>query len=274
MSWIPRHVWRDPLVTAVALSHGLTHHPQLLWRPARHLLVVGHMRSNTTVLSYILGSHPQIVGAAEIHQAYRGPFDLVKLRCRLMRTHRTRRQGDTFLDKLLHNRYGVDDRLLARPDVQVLFLMRGPEQTLRSILAMGQQPDEPAWHADPERVTAYYEGRMAFMEQLAARLVAVGGRERASLLTAEDFLANPEQALAGLTRQLGLHTPLSQDYQVFSFTGRKGAGDNSSSIRTGKLVRQATDYSAIALDDGLVLRAKHAHMRTLAALQQQVGHVV
>src|SRR5262245_46936759 len=90
---LPLRQWREPLVTLGALAHGAVHHPQALWAPARHVLIVSHMRSNTTVLSYILGSHPQIAGAAEIHQRYRGPLDLAKLRCRLLRKHHAKRKA-------------------------------------------------------------------------------------------------------------------------------------------------------------------------------------
>jgi len=256
-----------------ALAHGLAHRPQALWAPAKHLLVVGHMRSNTTVLSYILGSHPEIVGAAEIHQSYRRPLDLVKLRCRLLRTHQTKWPVGYFLDKLLHDRYAIDDGLLRRPDVHVLFLLRRPEQTLRSILAMGSGPDEPPKHADPQWVTQYYEKRMGYMAGCAQRMAELGVQARASVLTAEDFVSRPDEVLAGLTRRLGLATPLSSKYEVFAFTGRRGAGDRSSNIRSGEVVKKTTDYSAIALDPALLARAQQAHAQGLAAIRQHAVDV-
>jgi len=269
-SLIPRRLWREPAVTLGALAHGLTHHPRVLWAPVRHLLVVSHMRSNTTVLSYILGSHPQIAGAAEIHQRYRRPLDLAKLRCRLLRKHRGKQGARYFLDKLLHDQYEIADSLLRRDDVQLLFLLRRPEQTLRSIIAMGQGEGEPAWYREPERVAGYYEARLRFMAHCAERIDRLGAAHRACLLTAEDFLARPEATLAALSLRLGLSPTLSTGYQVFDFTGRIGAGDRSASIRTGQVVREATDYSAITLDDALVERTRRAHADALQTITRHV----
>lgn len=273
MSLTLKSMVREPLVTVGALTHGLATRPQVLWQPARHLLVVGHMRSNTTVLSYILGSHPHIVGAAENHQAYRRGLDLIKLRCRLLRKHVVKPGVQFYLDKLLHDRHVLSDSLLARPDVEILFLLRKPDQTLRSILAMGRNPGEPACHSDPEWVTRYYEQRMVFMADCARRLVAQGGQARARVLTAETFLDRPDAVLANLSSQLRLTQPLSQNYEVFSFTGRRGAGDRSENIRAGSVVRQATDYSDLVIDDALLNRARLAYAEGLAALRRQVGDV-
>ena len=265
---IPQRLWREPLVTLGALAHGLANHPQVLWAPARHVLIVSHMRSNTTVLSYILGSHPQIAGAAEIHQRYRGPLDLAKLRCRLLRKHRAKRSARYFLDKLLHDRYEIADELLQREDVHLLFLLRRPEQTLRSIIAMGRGEGEPAWYREPERVADYYEARLRFMERCAERMQRLGAETRASLLTAEAFIAEPERTLQQLTQRLGLSQPLSSGYEVFDFTGRIGAGDRSPNIQAGTVVREATDYSAIGLDEAVLARAQRAHASALDNLRR------
>ncbi len=265
---------RERLVTAGMLAWGLSHRPDALWKPARHVLVVGHMRSNTTVLSYILGSHPQIAGGAEVHQAYRGALDLCTLRCRLLRTHRAKASAQCFLDKVLHDRYDLRDDILQRDDVRVLFLLRRPEQTLRSIIAMSRQPGEPAWYADPARVADYYTRRMATMARVAERMGAWSAGARTRLLEAEDFVARPEPALASLTGWLGLTTPLSTRYEVFGFTGRQGAGDRSRNIHSGTVVKAKTDYSDIELPAHLIAQAHAAHANCLETLHRHVDPLV
>jgi hypothetical protein len=49
----------------------------------RHLFLLGHMRSYSSVLSHILGSHPQIDGYCETHIKYRTRLDLWRLHHRV-----------------------------------------------------------------------------------------------------------------------------------------------------------------------------------------------
>src|SRR5215467_8996279 len=53
-------------------------------RPRRHLFVFGHMRSYSSLLCHILGSHPEIDGYCETHIKYRWYFDLLRLRYRVV----------------------------------------------------------------------------------------------------------------------------------------------------------------------------------------------
>ena len=55
-------------------------------RTAGYLFVVGHMRSYSSLLAHILGSHPRIVGYAEMHQKYRNVLDLLELTRKVERT--------------------------------------------------------------------------------------------------------------------------------------------------------------------------------------------
>ena len=51
----------------------------------RYLFVLGHMRSYSSLLCHILGSHPQINGYCETHVKYRSRFDLLRLRSRVVK---------------------------------------------------------------------------------------------------------------------------------------------------------------------------------------------
>jgi hypothetical protein len=71
--------------------------------PRRHLFVLGHMRSYSSVLSHILGSHPQIDGYCETHIRYRWHFDLLRLQRRVRQLTGEPLRGDYVLDKILHD---------------------------------------------------------------------------------------------------------------------------------------------------------------------------
>jgi hypothetical protein len=43
----------------------------------QYLFVISHMRSRSSLLSHILGSHPQVIGYSELHQSYQRWSDLL-----------------------------------------------------------------------------------------------------------------------------------------------------------------------------------------------------
>src|SRR5688572_25028043 len=68
---------------------------------AGYLFVIGHMRSYSSLLAHILGSHPRIVGYAEMHQKYRTVLDLLELSRKVERTCDKGCAGRYVLDKIL-----------------------------------------------------------------------------------------------------------------------------------------------------------------------------
>ena len=76
------------------------------------LFVVSHMRSYSSLLCHILGSHPEISGYSETHQSYLGRNDLDRL-AKTVREH----TGETalnriLLDKVLHNHADIESGIL------------------------------------------------------------------------------------------------------------------------------------------------------------------
>jgi hypothetical protein len=129
------------------------------------LFVVGHMRSYSSVLCHILGSHPEISGYAEAHQSYLGRNDLD----RLARTVREQTGEVTLkrivLDKVLHNHREIAPDILRRSDVRCLFLLRNAGDTIASILNMARTLEHTGDFSDPSRVVAYYAERLARIEE-------------------------------------------------------------------------------------------------------------
>src|SRR6185436_15808518 len=67
------------------------------------LFVVSHMRSYSSLLCHILGSHPAISGYSEAHQSYFGRNDLDRL-ARTVREHTEEAALKPYvLDKVLHD---------------------------------------------------------------------------------------------------------------------------------------------------------------------------
>ena len=183
------------------------------------LLVLSHMRSYSTLVCHILGSHPEIDGYCETHLKYRSRLDLLRLRWRVRRLTGAPLHGHYLLDKILHD-YPITPAILAHARTRALILVRRPSASIHSILTMGRQLGLIAWHQEPEAVARYYETRLRTLTQLAGTL---GGR--ALLVRSERLIADPAAQLSDITQFLGLHRHLEQNYRHFPHTGQPGCGD-------------------------------------------------
>lgn len=237
--------------------------------PARHagsfILVVSHMRSFSSLFCHILGSHPEISGYSEAQQPYRGRIDLDRLARTVRGQIGDAPVGRFVLDKVLHNHLEIVPEVLARPDVRCLFLLREPRGTMPSIVNMLRSLRHDSPYADPDRVAGYYVGRVAQIE----RYSALPGLN-AAFVDAARLVDDTDTVLAGLTRWLGLASPLVPEYRTFPLTGSPGHGDTSPNIRAGKVIRDADlrrrDPQDIPIPDDALERAGRVHAACHAAL--------
>jgi hypothetical protein len=229
------------------------------------LFVVSHMRSYSSLLCHILGSHPEISGYSEAHQSYLGRNDLDRL-ARTVREHTGEAALNRFvLDKVLHNHAEIGPDVLRRPDVRCVFLLRKAEDTIASILNMARALEHVGRYSDPQQVVVYYAERLAQMARYGSQ---VGGR--ALFVESERLLDDTDAVLARLTQWLALGEPLSEHYRTFPYTGMPGHGDPSPHIRAGKVVKsnpeRHRDYVSIPIPDDVIARGNAAHAACHAAL--------
>ena len=158
----------------------------------RNLFVLGHMRSYSSLLCHILGSHPQIDGYCETHIKYRTWFDLLRLRSRVVKLTGERLRGRYVLDKVLHN-YPLASSILRSPNTLGIVLVRRPQPTVQSIVNMGLHYGDVAWHRDLDAVASYYEERLAALVGLADAL-----RGRVIFIQAETMLSQTPEVLQGI----------------------------------------------------------------------------
>src|SRR5215469_2188157 len=111
----------------------------------RYLFVLGHMRSYSSLLCHILGSHRQIDGYCETHIKYRTRWDLWRLRSRVVRLTGEPLHGRYVLDKMLHN-YPLAASILRSRYTRWIVLLRRPLPTVQSIVNMGLRYSDIAWY--------------------------------------------------------------------------------------------------------------------------------
>ena len=234
------------------------------------IFVVSHMRSFSTLLCHILGSHKDISGYVETHQSYMGRIDLKHLPRKIRETTDEPVASKYVLDKMLHNYVYVAPSVLERSNVKVLFLVRNAEDTLKSILNLflGQHTVGPI--TNPAEALDYYATRLEKIQEYSAQL----GRN-ARFLESEKLIDDTHAALDGLSRWLELSEPLNANYRTFKFTGVDHFGDPSPSIRTGSIVTSAEvrhqTYVPVSLPETVLRRGQEAYAACRETLVRNQG---
>lgn len=252
------------MLSSVQYEYGA----QLARHTGRYLFVVSHMRSFSSLLCHILGSHPEISGYGEAQLSYFSRLDLQRLARRVQQITGNPTLGRYVLDKILHNHREIAPGVLDRPEIKVLFLLRNAEDTLRSILNMSHARGHLGKFSDPARVLDYYVTRLRQLEDYCAHL---GGN--ALFLESERLLGDTERVLVELSRWLELGESLKADYHTFRFSGEAGYGDPSPTILAGKVVRndeaRHQHYVPIPISDDLLQQGLAAHASCREALTKR-----
>ena len=197
-------------------------------QPYKILLILGHMRSGSSLMTLLLNANPEIIGYGETHIKYTSETDFKQLLLKLYWKVRGFRMHHKYaLDKLLHNSKILNPDLLLSDRLYSIFLIREPQKSLASIMGI-----KPNW--SEEEALSGYINRLSKLEDYA-RLI--NDRQRCFFLTHDQLLNQTEFAFARLQQFLDLKHPLSEEYEVLRTTGYRGVGDSSENIKAGKIVR-------------------------------------
>jgi len=231
---------------------------------ANFIFILGHMRSRSTLLAHILGSSDEICGYYETHRSYHSKLGLYRLKFDLRDHTNPKAKRQTYLDKILHNKHVVSPRILKRPNVQVIFLVREPEATLKSMLSMGIRKNLYRF-ADEASALDYYTERLDVLENYARR------RQGNFFFVDSDELVHRFDDLRfALTDWLGLKEVLEAEYQIFNKTGRAVFGDSSDRIKSGAIQTQQTQHDVVVSPD-ILARARDRYNAHCVLMREQ-GH--
>lgn len=242
------------LATLFQISKIMVTDPGVLTGNKKYLFLMSHMRSYSSLLSHILGSHDSIAGYSEMHLSYRKKSDLLTLRYRVYLSNNREPMGDYIFDKILHN-HTISDTILNDDRVKVLFMLREPEATLKSILKMSKNLKNPSRISNIDKISNYYLNRLKNLEKLSDRT-----NGRGVYLDAEKIVDNTDFTLGYLSDWLQLPTKLSSEYKTFSKTGEPGFGDPSDNIKQGKIIKNRETADVIIPDD-ILKRANESYLK-------------
>jgi hypothetical protein len=199
-------------------------------KPVPTLLILGHMRSGSSLLLHLLLTNPDIIACGERNSAYKSERDLdwLELETRLQRRAPFRRFRYV-ADQINHDKFTPNEALLRHPRVRLLFLVREPIGSISSVINLTRAFYEE-WPA--AKAVYYYAQRLTTLARLAERAIPRGN---ALFTTYDDLINNTSVELERMRKFLGLETGFSQTYNLHNFTGMRG--DPSERIRAGRIVR-------------------------------------
>lgn len=223
------------------------------------LLLLGHMRSGSTLLLHLLMTNPEVSAVGERGAMYASKADFARLAVvtRMVRGLPFRRLRYV-VDQVNHSRLTPNASLLQDPRVRVLFILRRPEVSIASILELYRTYYPESW--SPARAVDYYVERLEALTKLGESLPSqtIGALIRYEVLT-----ESPAQTLEALRELLGLSCGFSQTYNTHSFTGKYG--DPGPKIALGRIVRPERE-TEIPLSSIDIKRATEAYIKCHGAL--------
>ena len=205
--------------------------PRVLMGRKKYLFLLSHMRSYSSLLAHLLGSHVEIEGHSERLRSYTNPRDLLKTRYAEFRSNGN--GGYSYLlDKILHNQFEISDQVLGMRDTRLIVFVRKPADTLRSIFRMGRDLIQDESYCDMDRNCEYYIQRLDRLVQYCKQAPA-----KPLYFDSELIVQQTDELLSFLTDWLELSSPLTSEYTVFPNTGASFLGDPSENIQQGQIVK-------------------------------------
>ena len=222
----------------------------LVWRPKR-VFLLSHMRAGSSLLTQVIANNQDVDGFGELHLAYREPRHLWGLNGKVIWFRKMARPRSTFvIDKILHDHLLSPDDFHRMNDVEAMFLVREPSETLASLVASFGLPQAEALDYFVMRLRTLVD----FAESRPPRA--------AIALTYDELINRTGDSFALIERLLGLSTPLEERYNP---THR--GGDPSPNILAGRILRGSRVVRHVAHIDNVVLgRAQRAYDDTWRVL--------
>jgi hypothetical protein len=239
---LPKKALRPAFHRAIRLTASLTEHRY------SYVLVLAHMRSGSTLLSHIIGSHPQFCYGGETYRNYRTAADLPNLVIEAcQRLHKVWLNVTYIVGQINHAI--ISEETLKSPRIyKCVILIRSPEATIKSRVATPYAPGMPGM-AEKEALE-YYVKRLSDLVGYARVL-----KEQALFLEYADLQDHAEETVAALTSFFGVTCPFKTRYEMFRMTG--GHGDPSGNIRAGRIIQPKPHE--VAISDDSITRASIAY---------------
>ncbi len=226
--------------------------------PSNYIILVSHMRANTSLLGHIFGSHNDISGYYEHHIGYYSWKSLIRLKLKFIEENPQEPKSITYFDKVLHSGHAIKAGVFDSSRTTLLFVLRKPELTIKSIVAMYQRMNKAHPHAEIQNAVDYYIERAQQIVQVARDYA---GKSDIAYMDAEALIEKTEETLVSLSTWCRLDPALTSEYKIFELTGKKVVGDSSKMITSGKVEKSVRKYDEIELSEWQLEQAENTYMK-------------
>lgn len=231
---------------------------------------MSHMRANTTLLGHIFGSHPDISGYYEHHLDYHDWRGLIRNKVKFSIDNPDEKITNYYFDKILHNEHHVNDSILKLENVSILFMLRKPERTIKSIMSLYRKIEPGSKYTSEDFTVKYYIRRLEGLCNLA---INTSKYKHIYYIDSEDLLKNTDNTLDKISDWLGITPKLDSQYQIFNLSGSKGHGDSSEKIMYGYVSNNRSNYSDININKSLLNEAEIAYQKTKKILSSLTNSI-
>ncbi len=248
-----------PITAKKNVLLSLASNPHLITCRARYLFIFSHMRSRSSVLSHILGSNSDITGYTELQIPYLNRAHLLKMKLLLYEDFKVNLQGQYLLDKILHNKVAFSSEVLRIANPKIIFLLRNPKDTIKSIVHMNSVTGIRDY-STVEEALEYYCSRLNNLERLSRQM-----NGRYFFIESDELIDNADEVLSRLSDWLQLKNKLSKHYSIFKKTGTLGFGDPLENIKSGVL-RKTREISDIKIPSRILQKAELSYEKCRLSL--------
>jgi len=217
-------------------------HPSIL-RPYKRVLLLSHMRANTSLFGHLLGSNPEIEGYYELHIGYYSWKSFIRQKLKYFAEHAPKAGAKYIFDKVLAEEHFIETSLFSKRNDKIIVMIREPNASILSIMKLYQKVDPTHEYTTIEGASKYYSNRLKQLVEMAKSI-----KEKYLFIEADNLIQHPDETLKNITQYLALSAPLTKEYKIFPKTGEKRVGDSSKNISSGIITPKETQNITL---DGL-----------------------
>ncbi|MFT5760689.1 MAG: hypothetical protein ACI9LM_005476 [Alteromonadaceae bacterium] len=222
--------------------------------PSKHIILLSHMRANTSLIGHILGSHPEISGYYEMHIGYFSWKSLFRQKLEFQAAHEQEACSPFYFDKVLHSEHYINTNLFNPSRAIAIFSLRNPKKTIPSIVKLYEG-------VDPEHVFCTIAGAAEYYIERVNTLASMAKQFSGQYYyyDAEAIKEKTDDTLTFLTASLGLTSPLQKNYKSQNNTGKGDSGDHSENLTKGYISQANTDYSTYEIPKELLEKLEKSY---------------
>lgn len=224
--------------------------------PKKHIILLSHMRANTTLLGHIFGSHPDVSGYYEHHIGYYSWKSLVREKIKFSTENPKEPTTKYYFDKILHNEHVVSDGVWKKEDVSLFFMLRKPERTIKSIVKLYKRVNPEHNFSSIDFATNYYIERL---DKIASIAEEYSQEKDVFYLDSERIINSTEDTLNRISNWFGLSPNLSSEYKLFELSGKRTYGDSSEYIKNRRVSKNNSNYDDVIIGDKALALAESSY---------------